>query len=67
MPFQMASNINWGEVFEEAIANGDEHVDGKDADYQNVISTELMTHLVDMEKNLFGRLSGFGFRKYPLQ
>ncbi len=41
MPFQMASNINWGEVFEEAIANGDEHVDGKDADYQNVISTEL--------------------------
>lgn len=41
MPFQMASNTNWGEVFEEAIANGEDHVDGKDADYQKVISTEV--------------------------
>lgn len=41
MPFQMAGNINWGETFINAIANGDEHVSGKDADYQNVISTEL--------------------------
>lgn len=41
MPFQMASNINWGDVFEKAIAEGKTHVDGKDADYQNVISTAL--------------------------
>lgn len=41
MPFQMAANINWGETFTEAVANGDEHVPGKDADYQRVISTEL--------------------------
>lgn len=41
MPFQMAANINWGETFLNAIKNGDEHVSGKDADYQNVISTEL--------------------------
>ena len=41
MPFQMAANINWGETFTAAIENGDEHVPGKDADYQNVISTEL--------------------------
>lgn len=41
MPFQMAANINWGETFLKAIENGDEHVPGKDADYQNVISTEL--------------------------
>lgn len=41
MPFQMQGNINWGELFTEAIENGDEHVPGKDADYQNVISTEL--------------------------
>ena len=37
----MAANINWGETFLKAIENGDEHVPGKDADYQNVISTEL--------------------------
>ena len=41
MPFQMASNTNWGDVFKEAIAEGKDHVDGKDADYQNVISTSL--------------------------
>ena len=41
MPFQMAANINWGETFNEAVANGWEHVEGKDADYQRVISTEL--------------------------
>lgn len=41
MPFQMASNTNWGDVFQEAIAEGKDHVDGKDADYQNVISTSL--------------------------
>ena len=45
MPFQMAGNINWAERFSEAIANGEEHVDGKDADYQNVISTELPPEL----------------------
>ncbi len=41
MPFQMQSNINWGEKFVAAIEAGEEHVEGKDADYQNVISTEL--------------------------
>lgn len=41
MPFQMAGNINWGETFLNAVANGEEHVPGKDADYQKVISTEL--------------------------
>ena len=45
MPFQMAGNINWGEKFTEAIAAGEEHVDGKDADFQNVISTELPAEL----------------------
>lgn len=45
MPFQMAGNINWGEKFTEAIANGEKHVDGKDADFQNVISTELTPEL----------------------
>ncbi|WP_455616992.1 hypothetical protein [Eisenbergiella sp.] len=41
MPFQMEYNTNWGDKFVEAIENGDEHVEGKDADYQNVISTTL--------------------------
>ncbi len=41
MPFQMAGNINWGDTFNAAIEAGEEHVEGKDADYQNVISTEL--------------------------
>ncbi|MCR5715417.1 MAG: extracellular solute-binding protein [Lachnospiraceae bacterium] len=41
MPFQMQGNINWGEKFTEAIENGETYVDGKNADYQNVISTEL--------------------------
>ncbi|RHP30254.1 hypothetical protein [Lachnotalea sp. AF33-28] len=41
MPFQMQSNINWGEKFTAAVEAGEEHVEGKDADYQNVISTEL--------------------------
>lgn len=41
MPFQMAGNINWGKQFNDAIANGEEHVEGKDADFQYVISTEL--------------------------
>lgn len=45
MPFQMAGNINWGDRFTEAIANGEEHVEGKDADYQNVISTSLSPEL----------------------
>ena len=45
MPFQMAGNINWGEKFTEAIAAGEEHVDGKDADFQNVISTDLPAEL----------------------
>lgn len=41
MPFAIAGNINWGPVFQEAIDNGEEHVFGKDQDYQNVISAEL--------------------------
>ncbi len=41
MPFQMAANINWGKTFTDAVASGAKHVEGKDADYQNVISTEL--------------------------
>lgn len=41
MPFPMQSNINWGEKFVAAVEAGEEHVEGKDADYQNVISTEL--------------------------
>lgn len=41
MPFQMQSNINWGKKFVAAIEAGEEHVEGKDADFQNVISTEL--------------------------
>lgn len=45
MPFQMAGNINWGKEFTEAIAAGQEHVEGKDADYQNVISTGLSEDL----------------------
>ena len=45
MPFQMAGNINWGKEFTEAIAAGKEHVEGKDADYQNVISTGLSEDL----------------------
>lgn len=45
MPFQMAGNINWGEKFTQAIAAGEHHVDGKDADFQNVISTELSEEL----------------------
>lgn len=45
MPFQMQSNINWGEVFVEAYESGAEHVDGKDADYQNVINKELPPEL----------------------
>ena len=42
MPFQMQSNINWGEKFTAAVEAGEEHVEGKDADYQNVISTCLL-------------------------
>ena len=45
MPFQMQSNINWGEVFVEAYEEGAEHVEGKDADYQNVLNTELSPEL----------------------
>ncbi len=45
MPFQMAANINWGQRYQEAIDAGEEHVVGKDADYQNVISTELSPEL----------------------
>lgn len=41
MPFQMAGNINWGDKFKEAVEAGEKHVEGKDADYQNVISTSL--------------------------
>lgn len=45
MPFQMAGNINWGEKFVEAYNSGAKHVEGKDADYQNVISTSLSKEL----------------------
>lgn len=45
MPFQMAGNINWGTKFQEAIDAGETHVEGKDADFQNVISTTLPEEL----------------------
>ena len=41
MPFQMAGNINWGPIFNEAVANKADFVKGKDADYQKVIDTSL--------------------------
>ncbi|QOV18781.1 extracellular solute-binding protein [Blautia liquoris] len=41
MPFQMATNINWGEKFTEALDAGEKHVEGKDEDYQNVLNTDL--------------------------
>ncbi len=41
MPFQLAGNINWGEKFVEAYESGEQHVEGKDADYQKVLDTTL--------------------------
>ena len=40
MPLQIAGNINWGPIFQEAIDKGETQVKGKQADFDRVTKTE---------------------------